>query len=60
MTRQSQWQLLKGNFEMNVFKPVMSAAFLESANVLSGTISSFANKMIHGLTVNKEEWQRCH
>jgi len=44
----------QGNFEMNVFKPVMIAAFLESANVLSGTISSFANKMIHGLTVNKE------
>lgn len=44
----------QGNFEMNVFKPVMIAAFLESANVLSGTISGFADKMIHGMTVNKE------
>src|SRR5699024_9834494 len=44
----------QGNFEMNVFKPVMIAAFLESVNVLSGTISGFADKMIHGMTVNKE------
>lgn len=44
----------QGNLEMNVFKPVMIAAFLESANVLSGTISGFADKMIHGMTVNKE------
>lgn len=42
----------QGNFEMNVYKPVMIDAFLESADLLTGTITSFADKMIAGLTVN--------
>lgn len=42
----------QGNFEMNVYKPVMIDAFLESANLLTGTITGFADKMIAGLTVN--------
>jgi fumarate hydratase class II len=42
----------QGNFEMNVFKPVMIAAFLDSADLMAGTIKGFADKMIHGLTVN--------
>lgn len=44
----------QGNFEMNVFKTVMIAAFLESADILAGTITGFADKMIHGLTVNEQ------
>ena len=44
----------QGNFEMNVFKTVMIAAFLESADILTGTITGFADKMIHGLTVNEQ------
>jgi len=44
----------QGNFEMNVFKTVMIAAFLDSCDVLTGTITSFADKMIHGLTVNSD------
>lgn len=44
----------QGNFEMNVFKTVMIAAFLDSCDVLTGTITGFADKMIHGLTVNSD------
>ena len=44
----------QGNFEMNVFKTVMIAAFLDSCDILTGTITGFADKMIHGLTVNKD------
>ena len=44
----------QGNFEMNVFKPVMIDAFLESAALLTGTTMGFADKMIHGLTVNEK------
>ncbi len=44
----------QGNFEMNVYKPVMIAAFLESAHLLAGTMTGFADKMIHGLTVNAD------
>lgn len=48
----------QGNFEMNVFKPVMIDAFLESADILSGTIMGFADKMIHGLTINEEQMKK--
>ncbi|MFT8458475.1 MAG: class II fumarate hydratase [Liquorilactobacillus ghanensis] len=47
----------QGNFEMNVYKPVLIDAFLESAALLTGTIIGFADKMIHGLTVNAERMQ---
>ncbi|WP_119325814.1 class II fumarate hydratase [Companilactobacillus musae] len=43
----------QGNFEMNVYKPVLISAFLESADLLTGTIYGFADKMIAGLTVNE-------
>lgn len=42
----------QGNFELNVFKPVMIDAFLESAELLAGTMAGFADRMIHGLEVN--------
>ena len=42
----------QGNFEMNVYKPVLISAFLESADLLHGVILGFADRMIHGLTVN--------
>lgn len=44
----------QGNFQLNVYKPVLIQAFLESADLLTGTITGFADKMIHGLTVNQE------
>lgn len=47
----------QGNFEMNVYKPVLIAAFLESCEILAGTIMGFADKMVAGLTVNRERMQ---
>ncbi|MCC7666128.1 class II fumarate hydratase [Liquorilactobacillus satsumensis] len=44
----------QGNFEMNVFKPLIIETFLESVEVLEGTMNGFADKMIHGLTVNEK------
>ena len=43
----------QGNFEMNVYEPVLIEAFLESADLLAGTMRGFADKMISGLTVNE-------
>ncbi|MFC6261663.1 class II fumarate hydratase [Levilactobacillus fujinensis] len=47
----------QGNFEMNVYKPVLLATFLESTDLLQGTITSFTTKLVHGLTVNAEHMQ---
>lgn len=47
----------QGNFEMNVYKPVLISAFLESADLLEGTMTGFADKMIHGLEVNSERME---
>lgn len=44
----------QGNFEMNVYKPVIIATFLESADLLTGTIQGFADKLVAGLTVNEK------
>ncbi|KJU73864.1 fumarate hydratase [Pediococcus damnosus LMG 28219] len=44
----------QGNFEMNVYKPVIISTFLESAELLTGTISNFTDLMIAGLTVNQD------
>lgn len=43
----------QGNFEMNVYKPVLISTFLESAELLTGTITGFTDLMIAGLTVNQ-------
>jgi len=43
----------QGNFEMNVYKPVLIYTFLESADLLTGTMYGFADKLIAGLTVNE-------
>ncbi|MDR2977408.1 MAG: class II fumarate hydratase [Streptococcaceae bacterium] len=47
----------QGNFEMNVYKPVLIASFLESAELLTGTITAFTDKMIAGLTVNSKRME---
>ncbi|RRK10655.1 class II fumarate hydratase [Lactiplantibacillus garii] len=44
----------QGNFEMNVYKPVIIAAFLESAELLTGTIDGLTNKLVRGMTVNEK------
>ncbi|MDN6640073.1 MAG: class II fumarate hydratase [Tetragenococcus sp.] len=43
----------QGNFEMNVYKPVLIASFLESADLLAGTITSFTEKCLQGLEANE-------
>ncbi|MFB9770359.1 class II fumarate hydratase [Lactiplantibacillus modestisalitolerans] len=47
----------QGNFEMNVYKPVIIAAFLESAELLTGTLAGLTTKLVTGLRVNA---QRMH
>ncbi|KJW11598.1 class II fumarate hydratase [Levilactobacillus spicheri] len=42
----------QGNFEMNVYKPVLIATFLESTDLLAGTVTGFDDKLVHGMTVD--------
>lgn len=44
----------QGQFEFNVYKTIIIATFLDTCKILTGTITGFADKMIHGLTVNEE------
>jgi len=44
----------QGNFELNVFNPVMIHNFLHSVELLAGTMHSFADHCLAGLTVNRE------
>jgi fumarate hydratase, class II len=43
----------QGNFEMNVYKPIIIASFLESAHLLTQTIRSFTDRLVSGLTINQ-------
>ncbi|MEN9735139.1 MAG: hypothetical protein RLZ45_3134 [Verrucomicrobiota bacterium] len=44
----------QGNFELNVFNPVMVFNFLNSIRLLSDTMVSFADHCLEGLKVNEE------
>ncbi|HEY8962720.1 MAG TPA: class II fumarate hydratase, partial [Luteolibacter sp.] len=44
----------QGNFELNVFNPVMIHNFLHSVELLADTMGSFAEHCLAGLTVNQE------
>jgi len=44
----------QGNFELNVFNPVMIHNFLHSVELLTGTMRSFAAYCLDGLKVNRE------
>ena len=44
----------QGNFELNVFNPVMIHNFLHSVELLTGTMRSFADYCLEGLKVNRE------
>ncbi len=44
----------QGHFELNVFKPVMAAAFLESGTLLADACISFAEHCVQGIEVNHE------
>ncbi len=45
----------QGNFELNVFMPVATYNFLQSARLLAEAIVSFNNKCAVGITANKEK-----
>lgn len=43
-----------GNFELNVFKPVIAHNFLQSIRLLSDSMRSFDHHCIQGITANRE------
>lgn len=47
----------QGNFELNVYKPVIISTFLESTTILTQTITSFTQKLVADLTVNAPRMQ---
>ena len=44
----------QGNFELNVFKPVMAANLLHSVALIAGTCSSFREFLVEGLEANEK------
>lgn len=47
----------QGNFELNVYKPLLIATFLESVDLLTKSIRSFTEKCLVGMTVDAEHMQ---
>ncbi len=45
----------QGNFELNVYMPVIADAFIESVDLLAGTIASLDEKCISGIEANVEK-----
>lgn len=45
----------QGNFELNVFKPVIIYNFLQSVTLLSDAIRSFEAHCVAGIQVNREQ-----
>lgn len=45
----------QGNFELNVFKPVMAYNFLQSCNLLADSMLSFEERCVRGIEPNFEE-----
>lgn len=45
----------QGNFELNVFMPVMAYNFLQSARLLAESIVSFQNKCVVGIKADKQK-----
>ena len=48
----------QGNFELNVFKPVIIYNFLQSVNLLTDACHSFTGHLLDGLTVNRSQIQK--
>ncbi|MGI9351117.1 MAG: class II fumarate hydratase [Rhizobiaceae bacterium] len=44
----------QGHFELNVYKPVMANAMLQSTRILSDACVSFADRCVVGITANEE------
>ncbi len=47
----------QGNFELNVFMPVLAYNFLQSVRLLADGIRSFRLRCVSGITANKEKMQ---
>jgi fumarate hydratase class II len=47
-----------GNFELNVFKPLIIHNFLHSARLLADSASTFVDHCLDGLTINEPEIKR--
>src|SRR5699024_8043453 len=45
----------QGNFELNVFKPVIAYNFLQSAQILGDSIRSFEERCVRGIEPNQEK-----
>jgi len=45
----------QGNFELNVFKPMMIHNFLHSVRLISDTCASFSDKCVSGLEANEDK-----
>jgi fumarate hydratase class II len=48
----------QGNFELNVFKPVMIFNYLHSVELLADACNSFVDHCAHGIEVNRETLDR--
>ena len=44
----------QGNFELNVFKPVMAANLLHSVSLIADTCSDFRKFLVEGLEANRD------
>src|SRR5699024_9901740 len=45
----------QGNFELNVFKPVIAYNFLQSCQLLADSMLSFEERVVRGLEANEEK-----
>jgi fumarate hydratase class II len=48
-----------GNFELNVFKPVIIYNLLQSINILSGSVESFNLKCLKDIRINRKKISEC-
>ena len=48
----------QGNFELNVFMPVMAYNYLQSVRLLSEVIASFEEKCVRGIRPNRQKMQQ--
>lgn len=48
----------QGNFEMNVYKPVIIATFIESVELLIGLLPNYIDKLVAGIQVNEQEMKK--
>ena len=44
----------QGNFELNVYMPIIIHSFVESVNLLSDAMESFVKNCVRGIKVNQE------